>query len=221
MPGQTPESLPAPAPRLPPSALALIGANAIPLVGVFLFHWTVFTILVLYWCENVVIGVFNILRIVFAQPQTLKEILGKLIVIPFFAAHYGGFTAAHGAFLRIVFGPRPISFDPASLLALMEEDGLWYGVVAVAVSHGFSFVHNYLGAGEFRKVSPDRLMTQPYIRVVVLHVTILVGGLAAMGLGSPVAALVVLIVIKTVVDLRAHLAERRKLGREPGSVSSA
>jgi hypothetical protein len=33
-----------------------------------------------------------------------------------------------------------------------------------------------------------------------------------MALHSPVAALLVLVVLKTAIDLRSHLSERRKLG---------
>jgi hypothetical protein len=69
--------------------------------------------------------------------------------------------------------------------------------------------------GEYRNASPHVLMTQPYARVVVLHVAILIGGFGAVALGSPMVALVVLVALKTAIDLRAHLAERRKLGLAP------
>jgi len=54
---------------------------------------------------------------------------------------------------------------------------------------------------------------QPYARVVVLHITILAGGFAFMALHAPAAALVVLVALKTAMDLRTHLSERRKLGQ--------
>jgi hypothetical protein len=53
-------------------------------------------------------------------------------------------------------------------------------------------------------------MKQPYARVIVLHLVILGGGAAAVALGEPLAALVMLVVLKTAVDVvahrRAHLA---------------
>jgi len=55
-------------------------------------------------------------------------------------------------------------------------------------------------------------MGQPYGRVIVLHLTVLFGGWIVMLLGSPLPALVLLVVIKTAADLRAHKAERRKFG---------
>jgi hypothetical protein len=55
-------------------------------------------------------------------------------------------------------------------------------------------------------------MMQPYGRVMVLHLTVLFGGWVVMLLGSPVFALVLLVVFKTAADWRAHTAERRKFG---------
>jgi hypothetical protein len=206
-----------PAPRvkqgLPPSALTLIAVNAIPLLGVLGSHWTVLSVILLYWCENVVIGAFNVLRMAAASPRNITADLGKLFLIPFFVLHYGMFTAVHGVFVMALFGPRAnFSASPAAFASAVRGAGIGLAVVAIAASHAFSFVHNYLMSGEYRNASPQLLMAQPYARVVVLHVVILFGGIGATAMGSPTFALVLLIALKTGLDLRAHLAERRKLG---------
>ena len=36
--------------------------NSIPLLGVLFFHWSVFALLLSYWLENVVIGVYQVLK---------------------------------------------------------------------------------------------------------------------------------------------------------------
>ena len=200
---------------VPPSALVLIGANAVPLLGVIFLHWTVYSILLLYWSENVVVGAFNIVRMAVAEPRDITANASKLFLIPFFTVHYGMFTFVHGMFVLALFGPGGPSMSPAALLAAVRAAGIGYGVLAIALSHGFSLVHNYLGSGEFKRTSPSALMAQPYARVVVLHLTILAGGFLAKAAGAPVAALVVLIALKTGIDLRAHLAERRKLAITP------
>jgi hypothetical protein len=212
----TPPGPAGPARRLvPPSALVLIGANAVPLLGVIFLHWTVFSILLLYWCENVVVGALNILRMAVAEPRDIGANASKLFLIPFFTVHYGMFTFVHGMFVLALFGSGGPSMSASALLAAVRNAGIGYGVLAIALSHGFSFVHNYLGSGEYQRTSPPALMAQPYTRVVVLHITILVGGFLAKAAGAPVAALVVLIALKTAIDLRAHLAERRKLAIVP------
>jgi hypothetical protein len=201
-----------PARDLPLSALVLIGANLIPLVGVVGFHWTIYSILLLYWAENVVIGGLNIVRMALAQPESLAVNASKLFTIPFFAVHYGMFTFVHGIFVVTWFGPGVRGMSPAALLAAVREAGVGFGILAIAASHLFSLAHNYLASGEFRRALPYQLMFQPYARVMVLHVTILVGGFLAQVMGAPLVTLVVLVGLKIAIDLYAHLAERRKLG---------
>jgi hypothetical protein len=74
-------------------------------------------------------------------------------------------------------------------------------------SHFFSFAWNYLYRGEFRSAKLTKLMVAPYSRVVVLHVAIILGGIAAMALGSPLWALLVLVALKGALDLKAHVKE--------------
>ena len=52
-------------------------------------------------------------------------------------------------------------------------------------------------------------MGKPYVRVVVLHVTVLIGGFLSLAMGEPVAILFVLVVLKTALDVNFHLKERR------------
>ncbi len=198
---------------LPPSAIVLVAANLVPLAGVVAFHWTVFSVLLLYWFENVVIGAFNVFKMAFADPKNLASDAIKLFLIPFFIFHYGMFAFVHGMIILGFFGHATrFSPSPAAFAGALRDAGVGWGVVAIMVSHGFSFFQNYWMSGEYRNASPQVLMAQPYARVVVLHVAILIGGFGAVALGSPVVALVVLVALKTAIDLKAHLAERRKLG---------
>ncbi|HAJ37187.1 MAG TPA: hypothetical protein DCL15_16065 [Chloroflexi bacterium] len=54
-------------------------------------------------------------------------------------------------------------------------------------------------------------MQQPYSRVLILHVVVLAGGYVVRLLGQPMLALVLLIVLKTGFDLRAHLRQHGRL----------
>ncbi|HVO34656.1 MAG TPA: DUF6498-containing protein [Gemmatimonadales bacterium] len=198
---------------MPPSAVVLVAANLVPLAGVVAFHWTVLSVLLLYWFENVVVGGLNVLKMACANPRSIAADAIKLFLIPFFIVHYGMFTSVHGMIILAVFGHASrLSPSAATFIAALRSAGVGYGALAIAVSHGFSFAHNYLWGGEFRRADPRALMFQPYARVMVLHAATLIGGFGAQVLGSPAVALVVLVALKTGIDLRAHLAERRKLG---------
>jgi uncharacterized membrane protein YozB (DUF420 family) len=55
---------------------------------------------------------------------------------------------------------------------------------------------------------------EPYSRVFVLHMTILFGGILVAILGSPLALILLMVGLKTALDLRFHLHERdRAAGR--------
>lgn len=197
-----------------PSALVLIAANLAPLYGVLALGWEVFPLMLLFWLENVVIGVLNVARMLCVDPHDPASWAAKLFLVPFFCFHYGMFTAVHGVFVFSLFGGAAFgeirglwTLDAAA--RAVQELGLGVPVLALAASHLFSFVWNYVGRGEFRRATVSAQMGRPYGRVVVLHLAILGGGFAALALGSPLWALLLLLALKIGLDLGAHLREHR------------
>ncbi len=195
-----------------PSVFALLLANALPIAGVLFLGWKVFPLVLLYWLENVVVGGFNVAKLLLAQPGAPATWAGKVFLIPFFVVHFGGFTFVHGVLVVALLGPKGSQpFDLlGTVLPAIHANHLGWAVVGLLVSHGLSLYWNYLKNGEYRRASLNALLTQPYGRVVVLHLTVLFGGWIVMALGSPLPALVLLAVIKTAADIRSHQAERRK-----------
>jgi len=199
-------SLPA---RLGLSSAALVVANLVPLVAVALGWWSTYEVVLLFWAENVVIGVLQLLR--FATVAALAGKVAALGVAAFFALHYGMFTFVHGVFVATLFAPgwSGDAPPPGALALLLSPDGLLFGLGALAASHLLSYAVNFVGGGEYRRVEPTALMMQPYGRVAVLHLAIIFGGALTTMLGEPAIALVALVVLKIGLDLRAHLAEHR------------
>jgi len=189
-------------PPLALSTLALVLANLVPLAGAALGLWTVGDLLLLFWAENLVIGLYQLLRM--GSVMVLRGMHALMGVMVFFTLHYGFFGFVHGMFVTTLFAPAGEQGMAAAIALLLSFEGLLFGLLALTASHGFSFVVNFLGAGEWRDAEPQALMKEPYERVVVLHLTILGGGWAVMALGEPQAALVVLVLVKIAVDLAAH-----------------
>jgi Family of unknown function (DUF6498) len=225
--------------RYKASVLALIATNFVPLFGVLFLSWDTFEIVGLYWIENVIIGAINVLKIATCSPNPAEleptkfglqdaaqrsrngdrrakaaHHASKLFFVPFFTVHYGLFCFVHGVFVVTFFAPESFTGGPLSglqtFLQMISERHLWWGVLALAVSHGYSYLVNYLGRGEFRRITAPVLMFQPYARVVVLHLAILFGAFVVVLLGSNAGVLVILIFGKTVMDLMLHLAERNR-----------
>jgi hypothetical protein len=87
------------------------------------------------------------------------------------------------------------------------------GALALVLSHGASFLVNYLGRGEYRTTSPAGLLFAPYGRLVILHVTIVLGAFLIFAAGTPVAVVALLVVLKTAFDLALHLREHTAAAR--------
>jgi len=197
-----------------PSVIALVLANLVPVFGVLVLHWQVFPLMFLFWSENVIVGVFNVLKMLINQPRSISSWIGKLIVIPFFCFHYGLGLFVHGAFVVGMFGGglrRTHGFPGVEdYWNIAVENGLVWAFLGLTVSRGVSFVTNYIGLREYERVDLGQLLFQPYARVMVLHFAILIGAFLVVALHSPTPALVLLIVLKIAVDLAGHVGERKK-----------
>lgn len=197
------------------SLLFLIGANLVPLVGIFSFEWSLFSVLFFYWLETVVVGLLNIPKMLMAkgkdkaldhalreakQSKNSKFIYSTLniSIVPLFLFHFGMFVFVHAVFL---FG-----FYEAVDIPL-QNIGIAIGVFLV--SHGYSFFRNFIGNKEYAHRSMKQQMMQPYTRVVILHLAILFGAFPLMIFRSSIWAVLILIILKTGIDIVLHLREHR------------
>jgi hypothetical protein len=197
-----------------PSVIVLFAANLGPVYGVLFLGWKVFPLIFLFWLENIVIGVLNVFRMLLADPKNRSMWLLKFFLIPFFCIHYGLFAFVHGIFVMGLFGG---AFQPGApfpsenaVMELVRQNRIGWALAGLALSHVASFTLNYVGNREYLRTTPLKLMQQPYGRVIVLHVTILVGGFLVALIQSPLVGLLLLVVLKTGLDARAHVHEHRE-----------
>ncbi|MGK7866891.1 DUF6498-containing protein [Falsiroseomonas sp. E2-1-a20] len=200
------------------SSAALVAANLVPLGGVLLGLWSSYDIMLLFWAENVVIGLLQLLRM--ASVLVLRRALAMLVLMPFFTLHYGIFTFVHGTFLAELMGPPRETLGTA-VAVLLAPEGLLLALLALAASHALSFALNFLGGGEWREVEERTLMVQPYGRVVLLHLVVIFGGVLAMALGDATVAVALLVVMKVAADLLAHWRQHRAAPISPGRPAPA
>jgi hypothetical protein len=206
--------------------IALVVANLIPLWGVVFWGWDAFNIVLLYWSENIVVGFYNILKMACVKVSHPAEHLRKFFMIPFFSVHYGGFCAVHGSFILVLFKEDssfmndttwPCFFVFLQMLLNVIKNAysimsleMRYAMGALFLSHGVSFVYNYLIKGEYAKVQPDKLMGSPYARIVIMHLAVLFGAFLTAALGSPVGILIILVALKTYLDVIFHKRQHKK-----------
>jgi len=211
------------------TAAGLLVANVVPLIGVIGLGWDLHSLLVVYWLESAVVGAASVAEIRRAagvdDPERLPSIsfngrpVGSFVgtsnrtVARFFLVHYGAFWVVHGVVVLSFSAVFP-GLSPAAPRVV--------GVAAVGLVayHLVSYRINYVGNREYERAGPVTLMVEPYRRVFVLHLTVVLGAFAVAAIGAPVGALAVMVLVKTVLDLRGHWREhdrprRRSPSRAP------
>src|SRR5262249_14139623 len=121
---------------------------------------------------------------------------------------FGTFMSFH-LMMILPLGPSPQGgglFPPELIRDLFART--WGAGVGLLVSHGISFVVNFLGNREYLHTTVNAEVMAPWKRLFVMHVTTLLGAWSVMLFETPIGALVVLSLLKIVVDLHGHLAER-------------
>jgi hypothetical protein len=183
---------------------SLFLSNLIPLIGVLFFGWSVSTILILYWSENVIIGFYNIIKMTLAKGETKgPRTYERFFLISFFIVHFSIFTFGHAAFVFSFFGS-----DNPSFVSLLPA------LLPLFISHGVSMFVHFIKNKEYERVSFDSLFFQPYKRVVIMHLTIVFGAWIATAFHLPSLVLVVLVFLKIAVDIFFHKKEHTRFLEE-------
>ena len=217
------------------SVLLIVAVNLLPVAFLAAGSWEPGDVLVAYWLENLVVGAFSVFKIRTARGTTVAHsgltitstttiggrtrrsvkradsVGGQTALAGFFVVHFGMFTVVHGIFTGVL----------AWSIGVSGSLGEWtVMVLALIASHGLSLWLHWIRAGERDRVSPSQAMIAPYARIVVLHVVVLGsfflvfrgfedtdGGASGARFGPALA----LIILKTAVDVIAHVREHRML----------
>ncbi|WP_456374998.1 DUF6498-containing protein [Thiolapillus sp.] len=192
------------------SIWGLLLANLITIVMAVMQDWSLLLVMWVYWCQSVIIGLFNFWRMMTLKRFSTKGVSsGDGPVLPtqktkremswFFLVHYGLFHAVYLVFLFSgIGGDQPEFFAPGPLLIIL----------LFLINHAWSFFYNRRREAE-SVPNIGTLMFLPYARILPMHLTLVFGGVFISGKFW----LVVFLLLKTLADLIAHAAEhslRRK-----------
>ena len=200
-----------------PSVIALVLANLVPVFGVFYFHWEVFPLMFLFWSENVIIGVFNVLRMIFAMP--FKN--GMPPLIPFFCVHYGMFTFGHGMVIIGLFGGglKDMAESPdLEFLANHERQSPRLDGAGAGRQPGDFLCDQLRRPGRFWRIEPSHTHDSavwPHLRVAYLP-----AGRRNFDAGDALTGrrITVLVALKILLDLAGNLREGESLRGPPAAL---
>ena len=194
----------------PVDNILIVAGNIVVIFGVLLWGWSLFDIFAIYWLENILIGAITIIRMLLcAAAWGIPFIIGSLFLICFFIFHYGIFCMGHGTIILSLFydGAAPTSSGPLELFQFFLQIGgnnqFIFAMIGVVLIDSVRALQQ-IKSDRAEARMPKGIMFSPYGRIMVLHVTIIFGGLAAQELGDPIWALFLLVFFKTAYDLAAH-----------------
>jgi hypothetical protein len=217
--------------RLP--ATALIAANLVVAAVTLYRGWGFYEIIIVYWCEALIIGGYNVAKMIlvglaghpFGKSIDAGDFLTRLfllvIVLGFFVVKFGGFALATGLLVAAVpafLGQAPDAGARDIWHGLRAvAGGVAIGIVVLFISHGISFVMNYLVRREYENANLFVLLFWPYVRMSLV-MTALAAGLviAALipALDTSSAFGVAVVLVKTAADLVMHQVEHAMLARK-------
>jgi hypothetical protein len=200
-----------------PIAVAVLLVDLLPILAVLVFGWGATPLVALYWLENLVIGMFTVLRMVATLAGNIVNLFTVLFIVPFFTLHYGMFCFGHGVFIKALAtsGSTTGSSGMPGLVywALSSGQGMVWFVAAIIAINLVIYFTDFLMKGEFRETQPIVEMFAPYGRIVTLHVAIILGAVFAIATNEPLLGVVFLIFLRVVFGVIVSAMRQRKLDR--------
>ena len=189
-------------------AWLLILANALPILGVLGLGWDAGTMVILYWIETAIVGLWTCARIALAPSDAVsngagvfggaKSGIGRSGLIVFIVFHAGIFMAVHLFFLSgLVPGTwaahlrSPVDF----VMNFLIPSGIWLPLAGLFIARGILTVREMRADGPL-----EHVIVGFYARIVLMQLTIIFGAMLALLLGG-VIMLALLIALKTAADI--------------------
>jgi hypothetical protein len=175
---------------LTPSDFFIIVPNLLPVIGVWFFGWNPKGIFIVYCLETIIIGIFNLVKMgivtIYRKTDTWynegrQTKQSGLLFMFFFLVHYGIFVAVQMGIFFAVSGIADeyhigfFSFFYKWPQLLSSDTWLLLGVFFLA--YGFRTVRDFVLTREYKTIPLMLLMFQPYPRIFVQQITVLLGSM--------------------------------------------
>lgn len=187
-------------------------ANTVPVIGVVFRGWDGTQVLLAYWMETAVIGLFALPR------MFMRNSVASVVVFPFYLLVYAGFMAFHYTLIVELFENRSLSLEmlPAHVRGpLLTPWGLGT-VIGFLAGHGLSFVQEISGERAREIQTFEEAAAYPVYRIMAMQAILLLGGVAVKVFHTRIPLLLLLIGLKSLIDLKFGEREGKKRSSTAG-----
>ncbi len=185
--------------------------NIMPIYGVWFQGWNATEVFLVYCLETIIIGGFNVLKMLLTTIVKKKDVwtnggqqsnVSGLFFIFFFIVHYGIFVTVQ---MTIFFQMADLTFTRAQPTGVFDlvinfpryvSPAIHWLMIGFIVSYGFLVLKDYVLSGRFKTASLGVVMFEPYPRIIVQQLVVIIGGFF-MALGAGKIFILVFVLIKT------------------------
>lgn len=192
-------------PKLDKNSIPVILWNLVPFAGVLFLHWKPESVFVCYALETIVIGLFNVFKLVavyyYGLPPKPDETGVKgLGIIPFFIVHYYFFVFVQ---LSIFFSgsSNGVSGTFAVLGSLLTDSTYYTALGAFIINCALNFVNDFILNAKYTRRTMSEQMFEPYPRIIVQQFVVILGGFIFNVTGNGYPVLVIFVALKIYLDL--------------------
>jgi len=175
-----------------------------------------YTVLFGYFLETIIIGVFNVFKMVVASKHDGS---GNSIFfsIPFFIFHYGMFVAIQSIFVFVVIGidGTKLIKEPFNIIEnyimMLDLQGMEYMLPLLITTQLVKFLLDFMHPKKYLEFTVQEIMFKPYVRIFVQQFTVIIAMFFIIFSNVSVIAALLLILFRTIVDF--SFASIRKNGK--------
>jgi len=217
--------------KLTISDFFLIVINLVPLYGVWFEGWDAKQIFLVYCLETVIVGLINVIKMacvtILIKKRDVWENGGSTTMqsgwffIFFFIIHYGFFVFIQ---TQIFFGVTSMIPDGSMLMRYSRIPELLgpHGRLLILIFIAYYTVQNlytFFDSGTYKTISMGRLMFEPYVRIFVQQIVVILGSMF-LTFGAGKIFMLVFVAIKLCFELffnfsrYLEMAEKRQKLKE-------
>ncbi len=192
----------------------IILSNLFPLYGVLQYHWTIFSVVYIYWIELLIITFFLILKMLFASGDEQVTFSGKVWLAAKFLLFRCGIFLFYLLFIVVFLGLMVSAKDTSSSMNMMQALLLrgsfyYYTILSFILYNLVEFIVWYMASGKYRTAKPNDyfIILDPHILVV--HIVVVLGTFLYQGAteqlhwnhkNSMIACVSLFVVVKIIAD---------------------
>ncbi len=191
------------------ATLSIILWNLTPYWGVYFLHWEPITVLICYAMETIVIGGFNVFKMVAVYWYGMPEEDNRYVApgfssIPFFIIAYTFLVffqlTSFFAVIDVINQEHQITVFGA-IRQFMDDETTYLACTAFVVFNAYSFVTEFILTEEYRKKMLRDQMTEPLPRVIFLQIVVTAAGFIYLKTGSNLAVLAGFSGVKIIAEI--------------------